>query len=63
MNEHTEYTMLNERTRISYDTATEEYVVELIPTPSSLDRSGPVIRIPSHVLDEIYNRTWEVGGE
>ena len=57
MNNHT---MLNERTRISYDPAEDEYVVELIPTPSSLNRSGPVIRIPSHVLDELYNRTWEV---
>jgi hypothetical protein len=52
--------MLNERTRISYDPTEDEYVVELIPTPSSLNRSGPVIRIPSHVLDELYNRTWEV---
>lgn len=53
------HTMLNERVKLSYLPGKDEYQVEIIPTPSSLDRKGQIINIPSHILDELHNRAWE----
>jgi hypothetical protein len=53
------HTMLNERVKLSYTPKKDEYQVEIIPTSSSLDGKGPIITIPSHILDELYNQAWE----
>ena len=60
------HTMLNERVKLSYLPGKDEYQVEIIPTPSSLDRKGAIIKIPSHILDELHNRAWkgdDLGGD